>query len=180
MRPCREPPGLEGLGDGFEKSKWSSVRLVRSGREMTHHLTQKEDRGGGRPQRCVRLASNVEESCGSCVNRLDPAGYELGVEVDMGGSLCAAREQKSVSCAGRAVCVHRARSRSGLGKLAEATIAGGAFRWRGGPLWASSYARGFLALSQGVVKTHAHGCPARKLQPARPRMSSRKTSEHSG
>ena len=38
-RPCGGPPGLEGLGDGPEESKWSTVRLVRSEWEMTHHLT---------------------------------------------------------------------------------------------------------------------------------------------
>ena len=133
MRPCREPPGLEGLDDGFEKSKWSSVRLVRLGREMTHHLTQKEDRGGGRPQRCLRLASNVEESYGSCVNRLDRLGTSSASKSTW-EHLCVQRGSRGLHHvrAGQYVFVDLVRAR-GLGKLAGATIAGGAFRWRGGP-----------------------------------------------
>ena len=174
MRPCREPPGLEGLGNGFEKSKWSSVRLVRSGREMTHHLTQKEDRGGGRPQRCLRLASNVEESYGSCVNRLDQLGTSSASKSTWGISVCSAGAEVCTMCGPGSMC---SSTSFALGTW-KASGSDNCWRsvpvaWR--PLRASSYARGYMAL-----KTHAHGCPPRKLQPARPRMSSRKTSEHSG
>ena len=110
----------------------------------------------------------------------DPTGYELGVEVEM-GALCVQRGSRGVHlCGPGSMCA------SSSFVLGTWKAGNGGDNCQGSvpvarrPLRASSCARGFMAQSQGVVKTRAHGCPLRKLQPTRPRRSSRKTFEHSG
>ena len=98
-------------GDGFEESMWSSVRLVRPVREMTHHLTERGDRGGpasAMPVPGVEGEGEVRFVCESS----GPTGYEPGVEVDM-GALCVQRGSRGLHHvrAGQYVCVELVRAR---------------------------------------------------------------------
>ena len=55
-----ETAGSEVLGDGFEESRWSSDRLVRSELRITHSLIRKEVFGGDRPQHWLPRSGGTE------------------------------------------------------------------------------------------------------------------------
>ena len=108
-----------------------------------------------------------------------PAGYELGVEVEM-GALCVQRGRglRQVR-AGQHVCVELVRARdleSWQRKRQLLDERSGCTEARAGELLREDV----WHRARGVVRTREHGCPPRRRQPARAKMPSRKTFEHSG
>ena len=104
------------LGGACQRLRGKQVVQRPSGegrwREMTHHLTERGDRGGGRPQGCLCLASRGEGELWLVCESSGPTGYELGVEVDM-GALSVQRGSRGLHLvrAGQYVCVELVRAR---------------------------------------------------------------------
>ena len=117
--------------------------------------------GSFRRRSALALVSPVVESEGGMwlvCKSSGLVGHELGVEVGMGCSLCATREQRTSSCSGSAMCAWNS------SVLVTWTAGRGNDRcWRSDleeqrPLQMSFYARDCLEPHQDNVKTREHVC----------------------